>query len=152
AVRPLDAAGDFQLVELVEGGGGPPNGVVELQADFGDAAGGAAGGAAEDDGVHLPAARLLGGGLSHDPAQRLDQVRLAAAVRADDAGQAGLDQELGRLDERLEACQPQLLKMHGPSLSGYGSIGSMISCNCSIVRAPLYFWPPMTKLGVELML
>ena len=36
-------------------------------------------------------------------AQRLDQVRLAAAVRPDHAGQSRLDQEIGRLNERLES-------------------------------------------------
>ena len=42
-------------------------------------------------------------GLAHHPAQRFDQIGLAAAVRPDDAGQARLDQEIGRFDKGLEA-------------------------------------------------
>ena len=57
-----------------------------------------------------PPRMLLGAVLAHHPAQRLDQVRLAAAVRADDAGQAGLDDELGRLDEGLEAGEAESVK------------------------------------------
>ena len=57
------------------------------------------------------AAHLLGRGLAHHPLQRLDQVRLAAAVGADDAGHAGLDGELRRIDEGLEAGEPELVEL-----------------------------------------
>jgi len=33
--------------------------------------------------------------FAHHPAQRLDKIRFAAAIRPDDARQAGLDQEIG---------------------------------------------------------
>ena len=42
----------------------------------------------------------------------IDQVRLAAAVGPDDAGQTRLDQELGRLPERLEAGEAELGDLH----------------------------------------
>src|SRR5581483_5160719 len=54
----------------------------------------------------------LVGRFAHDPAHRLDQIRLAAAVRADDAGQAGLDDEIGRFDEGFEADQAQPRELH----------------------------------------
>src|SRR5262249_15466672 len=59
-------------------------------------------------------------GLAHNPAQRFDQVRLAAAVRPDHAGEPRLDQEIGRLDEGLEAEQAQSREFHssvGPVLT-----------------------------------
>ena len=45
--------------------------------------------------------------FAHHPADRLEQVRLAAAVGADDAGQPRLDPQLGRLDEAFEAAEFQ---------------------------------------------
>ena len=50
-------------------------------------------GAGEDHVVHAGGAHALVRGLAHDPAQRLDEVRLAAAVRPDDAGEPRLDQK-----------------------------------------------------------
>ena len=77
--------------------------VVQGQRDFGDVAGRSCRRPGEDHIVHLAAAQASGRGFPHHPAQRLDQVRLAAAVRSDHAGQAGLDQEVCRLNERLES-------------------------------------------------
>src|SRR3546814_4217546 len=64
------------------------------------------------DVVHLAAAHALGRGFAHGPAQGLDEVRLAAAVGADDAGDAGLDDQLGGVDERLESAQTKLVELH----------------------------------------
>ena len=50
--------------------------------------------------------------VGHFPAQRLEQVRLAATVRPDHAREAALDHELCRLDERLEAGQAKLCELH----------------------------------------
>ena len=72
-------------------------------------------GAGEDHVVHAAGPHGLGGVGAHHPAQRLQQVRLAAAVRPDDAGDAGLDPELGRIDEGLEARKAQPLEVHGRS-------------------------------------
>ena len=70
----LDAARDFELGMLVIGGRRVALGVVEHQRHLGQVARRALGGAGKNDVVHLAAANLLGGGLAHDPAQRLDQV------------------------------------------------------------------------------
>ena len=70
-------------------------------------------GAGEDDVAHILAAQRLRRGRAHDPAQRLEEVRLAAAVRADDAGQAVADLKIRPLDERLEADQAEIVEFQG---------------------------------------
>jgi hypothetical protein len=64
--------------------------------------------------------------LAHHPAQRLDEIRLAAAVRPDHAGEAGFDEEVGGLDEGLETDQPQSRQLHAEILlscrAGDGSL------------------------------
>ena len=72
----------------------------------------ARGGAGEDDVLHLAAAQRLGALLAHHPGERVDDVRLAGAVRADDAGDARLEGEGRRLRERLEALERQALQIH----------------------------------------
>jgi hypothetical protein len=71
------------------------------------------GGAGEDHVVHAAGAHRLGGVGAHHPAQRFEQVRLPAAVRPDDARDSRLDPELGRIDEGLEAREPEALEVHG---------------------------------------
>ena len=61
----------------------------------------------EDQVVHLPAAHGAGGGRPHSPAQGFEQVGLAAAIGADDAGQPRLNPQVGGIDEALEARKPQ---------------------------------------------
>ena len=78
---------------------------IEQDRDLGEIARWARRRAGEDDVVHAPAAQRLGARFAHCPADRLEQVGLAAAVRADDPGQARLDPQLGRLDEALEAAE-----------------------------------------------
>ena len=56
-------------------------------------------GAGEDHVVHAGRAHGLVRAFAHHPAQRLEQVGFAAAIGADHAGQARLDQQFGRLDE-----------------------------------------------------
>ena len=102
----LDAARDLELVGVVEGGRRLARAVVEQHGGLGDVARGSIGGAAEDDVVHLGPPHLLGRTFAHDPLDRLDQIRLAAAVGTDDAGKPGLDRELDGLDEGLEAGEP----------------------------------------------
>src|SRR5690606_24895058 len=46
------------------------------------------------------------------PGQRVDHVRLAGSVGADDAGDARLEHERGGLGEGLEALERQALQMH----------------------------------------
>jgi hypothetical protein len=76
---------------------------LEKHRDFGEIARGPRRRAREDDVVHAAAAQRLGGALAHHPADRLEQVGLAAAIGADDPRQPRLDQQLGGIDEALEA-------------------------------------------------
>src|SRR6185437_8997353 len=56
-------------------------------------------------------------------AQRFDEIGLAAAVRTDHAGEAGLDQEIGRFHERLEAEEAQPGELHtSTSLESSGGL------------------------------
>ncbi len=112
AVAALDAAHDVELVGVVDHRRRGARLVVERQHHLGDVAGRPRAGAGEDDVLHLAAAHLLGRGLAHHPLQGLDEVRLAAAVGADDAGHAGLDGELRRIDEGLEAGEPEFVELH----------------------------------------
>ena len=102
---PLDPARDLQIVGFAELNRCAFQGIVQCQDDFGDVAGRAAVGARKDDVVHLAAAHLLGGCFAHHPFQRLDKVRLAAAVGADDPGQTGIDLQRRRFDEGFETAQ-----------------------------------------------
>ncbi len=70
-------------------------------------------GAGEDDVLHPRSAQRLGARLAHRPAERLEQVRLAAAVRPDDAGQPGFDPEVGGFDEALEPGDAEAFDLHG---------------------------------------
>ena len=108
---PLDAPAHLEIVRIVEGRGRPAIGVVELEGDLGDVPRRPLAGAAEDHIVHLAAAHRLGRAFRHHPAQRFHQVRLAAAVGADDTGQARLDEHLDRIDEGLETGEAKLCEL-----------------------------------------
>ena len=95
----LDAARHLDHVVAVVLGRRLAPGIVDEDRHFRRVAGGALGRAGEDHVVHGGGAHALVGGLAHHPAQRFEQVRLAAAVGPDDAGEAFLDRKLGRLDE-----------------------------------------------------
>ncbi len=99
----LDAARDFDRVEIGVGARRLAVGIVDEQRDFGDVAGRAPGAAGEDHIVHLAAAHRGGAGLAHHPAHGIEQVRLAAAIGPDHGGEAGLDEQLRRFDEGFEA-------------------------------------------------
>jgi hypothetical protein len=60
-------------------------------------------GAVEDDIGHFTAAQRLGGGLSEHPADGVHHVRLAAAIRAHDAGDALVELDARLVREGLEA-------------------------------------------------
>jgi hypothetical protein len=108
----LDAAHHLQLVPFVEAGRGGAVGIVELQRHLGGVARRAPRGTGEDHVVHVLGAHGLVRAFAHDPAQRLDEVGLAAPVRAHHTGEAGLDDEVGGLDEGLEAHEPQAVELH----------------------------------------
>ena len=116
ALLALDPARDVERVVLVELRRRLVLLVVDLDRDLGGVARRPVVVAGEDHVVHLGGAHRLVRGLAHHPAQRFDEVRLAAAVRPDHAGQAGLDQEVGRLDEGFEADQPQTGEFHSNSV------------------------------------
>src|SRR5206468_12819910 len=61
--------------------------------------------AVEDDVLHRLAAQCRCLGLSQDPAHGVDDVRLAAAVGADDADELSWSRDGDRVDERLETGQ-----------------------------------------------
>ena len=87
----LDAARDFEGFVVIELGRRRTLLVLERHQHFRHVAGGPLCGAGEDDIVHAGGAHALVGAFAHHPAQRFEQVRLAAAIGADDAGQALFD-------------------------------------------------------------
>ncbi len=113
----FDPARDFQHLAIVEGGRRRAVGIVDRHHHFGVVARGTVAGAREDHRVHVGGAQRLVRGLAHRPAQRLDQVGLAAAVRPDHAGQARFDQEIRGLDERLETVEAKAGQLHGHRFS-----------------------------------
>src|SRR5690606_23153158 len=108
----LDAARYLQFVGVIEGGRRRAIRIVEEEHHLGGVARGPGRGAGEDHVVHAGRAHVLVRAFAHHPAQRLDEVRLAAAVRPDDAGQSALDDEFGGIDEGLEAEEPQPGELH----------------------------------------
>ena len=123
AAPAFDPARDFQHRAVGEGLGRALAGIVDGQLDFGVVARRTARGAGEDHVLHALAAHGLGRVGAHDPAQAFQHVRLAAAVRPDDAGQPGLDLHLGRVDEGFEADEPEALELHRVPISASGSAG-----------------------------
>src|SRR5262249_44553717 len=108
---------DFDRIVVVKGRGRRAIGIVENERDFGVIARRPIVRAGEDDVVHAGRAHRLVGAFAHHPAERLDQVRLAAAVRPHDAREAGFDYEIGTLDEGFEAEKSELGKLHKPPLT-----------------------------------
>ena len=97
-----------------------PVAVVDRQLHLGAAERSARGRAGEDDVFHLSAAQGLRALLAHDPGECVDDVRLARAVRSDDARDPGLQDERGRLRERLEAFERDALQVHPTSFALVG--------------------------------
>ena len=114
----LDPAGDVDLLEAVDGSRRVAGAVGQVDGDLGDIARRAVGRAVEDDVVHTAAAQLPGGTLAHAPAERLEDVGLAAAVGSDDAGQAGRKLQFRRIDEGFETRQTNLVELDQPVLPG----------------------------------
>lgn len=69
--------------------------------------------AGEDHVGQRVAAQAAGRAFAHHPAHRIDDVGLAAAIGADDAGHVGGQVQRGRVDERLETGQLDRGKTHG---------------------------------------
>ncbi len=102
-----DAPHDLERIVVVEARRRPPLRIVERQRHLGVAPRRPRAGAREDHVLHAVAPHHARPAFAHHPAQRLQQVGLAAAVRSDHARQPGRDDQLGRIDEALEAEQAQ---------------------------------------------
>ena len=100
-----DPAHDLELVGIVEPRGRQPFGVVDHQRHFGKVARRAAGGTGKDHILHPVAAHRGGAVFTHHPAQRLQQVGLAAAIGADNARQPVMDHQIRGVHEAFEAVQ-----------------------------------------------
>ena len=105
----VEAAGDIHLFVV---GGQRPVVSGEGQGHLGQAEGLALAVPCEDQVVHPVAAQELGALLSQRPADRVGHVTLAAAVRPDDDGHAGLEREFNLVREGLEAEKGNLREMH----------------------------------------
>lgn len=104
-----EAAGDGDLVVF-----GPEFllAVAEGEGDLGHAEGLPLLGAVEDDVGHLAAAEGLGRLLAEDPADRVEDVALAAPVRPDDGGDPGVELNHRFIRERFKPHHVQCLEIH----------------------------------------
>ena len=100
------------MLAVVDGGRRGAIGIVDRHHHFGVVARRTVAGAGEDHRVHVGGAQRFVRGLAHRPAQRLDQIRLAAAVRSDHAGEAGFDHEISGFNERLETVEAKAREFH----------------------------------------
>ena len=107
-----DFAADGDLRIGAELAADPRIAVVEQQFDGGQRGGLARRGAVEDDVGEGFAAQLAGGALAHHPAHRIDDVRLATAVRADDRAAVARQQHRRGVDEGLEPDELDFLESH----------------------------------------
>ena len=112
----LDAARNLEQVGVVHRRRRGAVGIVDDESDLGGVPRRTVAAAGEDHVVHAGRAHVPVRRLAHYPAKRLDEIGFAAAVRADHSGQPGFDQELGRLDERLEAEYPKPCEFQRPAL------------------------------------
>ena len=68
--------------------------------------------------VIAAAAQGFGGRCAHHPAQGFKQVGFTAAIGTDNAGQSGVDPQLGRVNKRFEAGQAQLGELQPQTSTG----------------------------------
>ncbi len=91
--------------------------------------------------------------LAHHPAQRFGEVRLAAAVRADDAGQTRADRHLGRVGEGFETDKAQPVDLHRPPRPALTISAQDPTAACrtlATVGSPVNLVPLTKKVGVAL--
>src|ERR1700757_4783019 len=112
AAAALDSADDLDLLSVVEGKRRVACAIVYRQRDFRDVARWPIGRAGEDDVIHFATAQPPRRVFAHYPPQRLDQVRLAAAVWPDDTRQTVFNRQLCPADEGLEPDQSEPLELH----------------------------------------
>ena len=113
----LDAARDLKKLAIIDCGRRRAIGIVDRHDNFGVVARRAVAGTGEDHRIHVGGAQRFVRGFAHRPAQRLDQIRLAAAVRSDHAGEAGFDHEISGFNERLETVEAEAREFHGTQIS-----------------------------------
>ncbi len=147
----LDPAADLEDLGIIESGGRGAVGIVENEADLGHVASRPFAAAGEDHIVHICAAQSLRRILAHDPAHGIDKIGFAAAIRPDDPGQPGFDQEIGRLDEGLEAGEVKPGEFHGaalmlrnPRLRAFGS-SSNAQYQATATKAKAADWVPARR-------
>src|SRR5690606_34597741 len=101
-------------------------------------------GAVEDDVFHRAGAHRLRALLAEHPGDRVREVRLAAAVRADDPGHAAGETDLDRIDERLETRDLETLELehanHSLREGGQGSRKGSVGTRCC---GQAVLWPQM---------
>ena len=97
--------------------------VREREEGLGQSERTAGGGPVEDHVLHPLAPQRLRALLTEGPAQGIGDVRLAAAVRTDDGGDAREDLELRPVDEGLEAEERDRQKPHEPSPTDSMAVG-----------------------------
>jgi hypothetical protein len=113
----FDAAGDLKKLAIIDGGRRRAIGIVDRHDNFGVVARRAVPGTGEDHRIHVGGAQRFVRGFAHRPAQCLDEVRLAAAVRSDHASEAGFDHEISGFNERLETVEAKAREFHGTQIS-----------------------------------
>ena len=100
-------------LRIVDGQG--PVGVVEEQLDLAEVGRAARSAAGEEDVVGLLGPQLGRAERAGGPADRVGDIGLARAVRADDHADARLETNLDRVGEGLEATQLDGAQMHRPA-------------------------------------
>src|SRR5207244_4498131 len=111
--RSEQGPGDRDLAELE---GQVAGGVVDGEVDLGHGERRAALRAGKDDVLHPPAAQRPGALLTEDPRDRVDDVGLARAVRADDDADPRLEDKRGPVRKGLEPTERQGLEEHSPAM------------------------------------
>ena len=107
-----DASDDLDLVLIVEARRREAIGVVDDDRHFGKVARAPRRGTGKDHILHPAAAHRRGTVFAHHPTHRFEQVRLAAAVRTDNACQTRMDHQIRRVDKAFEAVQPKPRETH----------------------------------------
>ena len=112
---PIDAVGGGLAVEAGQRAGllRPRHHAAQVQPDLGRGRRLAGVAAAEDHVLHPVAAQALGALLAEHPGDGVDDVALAAAVRADDGGHARVEPDVGAIGKALEAREFESFEAHG---------------------------------------
>ena len=98
----VEAPGNLDLGIFAESCGSYAGGIIHDQGDFGHTERLAAFAPAEDNIFHQFAAQITGVLFTHNPANCVNNITLAAAVRANDRGNTIVKIENSALDKRLK--------------------------------------------------